>query len=576
VFLKSWDQNAQITSLLCWQGMSKKQKPEIINLPEGKLDEISSRLLTTSMSDDDKKIILTILTTYAWLTRQLRSTKLTINRLKSLFGFTTEKHTNKKKKKKEEELPEGLNSLPNLPPAEDTGQDGKVVSIKKKPKWHPDQNHGRIGAKQYEGCPEVILSHPTLTIGSACPDCAACNTKGTLGADTLQIIVRLEGNPLITGTRYVAPCLRCNTCQTRFKTPIPDEIKNAPKYDVSCATTLAIARYSLGLPMKRTETNQAMHGIPMKDATQWDLLRNLHDIASPVHAELTKQASDGTLMVYDDTPGRMLTNQAQGLATHTTAFISVYEEHKIHLFITGRNHAGNNADAILANRTNEEPVVAMMDASPNNIPKHLNAKLAARFILCFCLVHGRRKFFEVFDAFDKECDFVLNIIGLVYANDAHCKQSKLSPEERLIYHQTHSQPLMDALRLWLHNQRAYELSEPNSGLGEAVRYMLRHWVPLTTFLRVAGALLDSSWAERAIKIAIRHRRNSLFYKTPKGAQVGDCLMSLIYTCTQNDVNPYDYLNTLQRHGSQVKAGPSFWLPWNYVQTMATVNQAQAA
>jgi transposase len=76
--------------------------------------------------------------------------------------------------------------------------------------------------------------------------------------------------------------------------------------------------------------------------------------------------------------------------------------------------------------------------------------------------------------------------GQVYANDKHCKEVKLSPQERLLYHQAHSQPLMDALRLWLNNQLTYELNEPNSGLGEAVRYMLRHWIPLTTFLRVAG------------------------------------------------------------------------------------------
>lgn len=415
-------------------------------------------------------------------------------------------------------------------------------------------------------------------MGSACPDCAACNTRGTLGddPDSLQTIVRLTGGPLITGTRYLAPGMRCDTCQTRYQTPVPEDIKNAPKYDVSCATTLAIGRYCLGLPMYRMEQNQGQHGIPLKDATQWDLLQGLYDTVSPVYDTLGEYAANGNLMLYDDTPGRILENQAKGLATHTTAFISVHEEHTIHLFFTGTRHAGNNADAILANRTTDEPVTAMMDASSRNIPKKMSAELTARFILCFCLVHGRRKFFEIHGFFDKECDFVLDTIGQVYANDAHCKENKFLPEARLIYHQTHSQPLMDALRIWLHNQLTYELCEPNSGLGEAVRYMLRHWIPLTTFLRVAGAPLDSSWAERAIKIAIRHRRNSLFYKTPKGAQVGDCLMSLIYTCTKNAINPYDYLNTLQRYGPQVKANPLFWLPWNYLQTIATTTQAQAA
>ena len=328
--------------------------------------------------------------------------------------------------------------------------------------------------------------------------------------------------------------------------------------------------------MHRIEQTQSQYGVPMKDATQWDLLRGLSNTAYPVYGALGKYASNGSLILYDDTPGRILTNQAKGLATHTTAFISVFGEHKIHLFFTGTNHAGNNADAILANRTSEEPVIAMMDASPSNMPKKMDEALTARFILCFCLVHGRRKFFEMLGAFDKECDFVLDIIGQVFANDAHCKDNKLSAEARLIYHQTHSQPLMDALRIWLHNQQAYELSEPNSGLGDAVRYMLRHWIPLTTFLRVSGAPLDSSWAERAIKIAIRHRRNSLFYKTPKGAEVGDCLMSLIYTCNQNGINPYDYLNTLQQHGLEVKANPDNFLPWNYLQTCAAIRMKQAS
>jgi transposase len=106
--------------------------------------------------------------------------------------------------------------------------------------------------------------------------------------------------------------------------------------------------------------------------------------------------------------------------------------------------------------------------------------------------------------------------------------------------------------------------------------MLRHWTPLTTFLRIAGAPLDSSWAERAIKIAIRHRRNSLFYKTSKGAQVGDCLMSIIYTAKVNAINPYDYLNSLQQHVDAVKLNPEQWLPWNYAQTAALLAATKAA
>jgi len=415
-----------------------------------------------------------------------------------------------------------------------------------------------------------------LSIGALCPDCVCANANGKLCYDEPKIVVKLEGSPLITGTKYTAERLRCSLCAARYQTDWPSDIASMPKYDVSCASALAIGRYSMGLPLHRIEFHQTMHGIPMADATQWDLLNKLYTVVAPVHAMLIEHGANGDLVIYDDTPGRILTEQAKGHVTHTTAFISVKNDAKTHLFFTGQNHAGNNVSTILEQRTSNEPVIAMMDASSNNIPKKMSVDLTARFILCFCLTHGRRKFFEMFNFFDKQCEMVLDIIGRVYQHDAHCKQEKYTLEQRLLYHQTHSQPLMESLYCWLNNQLLCELSEENSGLGQAVGYMLRHWIPLTTFLRVAGAPLDSSWAERAIKMAIRHRRNSLFYKTPRGALVGDCLMSLICTAQQNNVNPFDYLNELQQHATLVQANPSQWLPWNYAQNLVDRPVAIAA
>ena len=433
-----------------------------------------------------------------------------------------------------------------------------------------------MSASEYTGCDVINFSHPTLKFGGACPECAACRTVGKLGYDKPQVVVRLEGSPLITGTKYSAECLRCNLCKTRYQTPMPEAIKEAPKYDVSVATTLAIAPYFMGNPMCRIQTAQAMQGIPMPDATQYERLSRLSGHVLSVYYALMAHASNGELVIYDDTTGRILENQAQGKATHTTAFVSINNKKKTYLFLTSEKHAGNNASAILERRISEAPVIAMVDASPSNIPKEMTQDLTARFILCFCLTHGRRKFFELFSFFEEQCDFVLDTIGQVYKHDAHCKQKNFTPEQRLLYHQTHSQPLMKNLYNWLNNQLLYELTEANSGLGKAVNYMLRHWIPLTTFLTVTGAPLDSSWAERAIKIAIRHRRNSLFYKTSKGAQVGDCLMSLIYTAQQNNIDPYDYLNTLQRYGPEVAANPSEWLPWNYQKNVETQLIAIAA
>jgi hypothetical protein len=169
---------------------------------------------------------------------------------------------------------------------------------------------------------------------------------------------------------------------------------------------------------------------------------------------------------------------------------------------------------------------------------------------------------------------VIEAFKVIYHNDKIAREQNMSAEERLVYHQTHSKPTMDELHAWLQRQLEEKLVERNSSLGDAIQYLLNRWDPLTLFLRKAGAPLDNNICERALKKAILHRKNSLFYKTLNGARVGDIFMSLIYTCELNDVNALDYLNQLQLHAADVAADPARWMPWNYRDNLvATTNAA---
>ena len=127
---------------------------------------------------------------------------------------------------------------------------------------------------------------------------------------------------------------------------------------------------------------------------------------------------------------------------------------------------------------------------------------------------------------------------------------------------------MDELHGWLEAQLAEKKTEPNSGLGKAITYLLRHWKGLTAFLREAGAPLDNNLCERALKRAVLHRKNALFYKTLHGAEVGDVFMSLIHTCQLCGANSFEYLTELQRHARELAAHPAEWMPWNYRERLA--------
>jgi len=211
------------------------------------------------------------------------------------------------------------------------------------------------------------------------------------------------------------------------------------------------------------------------------------------------------------------------------------------------------------------PPIQMCDGLDHNLPKEFET------VLCRCLAHGRRGFVDVAANFPEDARFVLNTLKEVYKIDARARKEGLNPQARLALHQKESEPLMQALREWMTAQFEQRKVEPNSGLGEAIGYMDTKWQGLTAFLRIEGAPLDNNITERALKRAIQHRKNSLFFKTLNGARVGDTFMSLIHTAELNEVNAFDYLVALLRYREQVAANPGAWMPWTYQMTLARLS-----
>ena len=258
---------------------------------------------------------------------------------------------------------------------------------------------------------------------------------------------------------------------------------------------------------------------------------------------------------------------AERTGIFTSGIVSTKEGRQIALFFTGRKHAGENLADVLRRRAAVlSSPIQMCDALSRNLPKEL------KVILANCLAHSRRKYVAVVENFPEECRYVLKALAQVYKNDEIARDEKMSPEERLRFHQAESGPVMEKLHQWLTGQLEERKVEPNSGLGDAISYSLDHWEKLTRFLEVPGAPLDNNICEIALKKAIIHRKNSLFFKTEYGAQVGDAFMSLIYTCQLAGEDPCRYLTEIQRHSKELAANPKEWMPWNYRETLARIQK----
>jgi len=517
-------------------------KPKRIDLSQKELDALIERVEAGTLLDSDREIIKAMAETISLLSHAVDAKSTAIKRLlKLIFGSSTEK-TAAVLKDKETSSTEKKN---------DKKSDG---ADKSKPK-----GHGRNGVSSYSGADKVNIQHDTLKPKDKCPKCL----KGKLYEVKIpKTVVRITGKAPLHATVFEMQKLRCNLCGEIFAAEEPPGI-GKEKYDAKSGAMIALLKYGSGLPFNRLEQLQASLGVPLPASTQWDIAESFADKIHPVFTEFQFQAAQGDVIYNDDTVMKILelmkeNESAVRKGMFSSGIVSTVGDQKIALFFTGRKHAGENLEDILSKRKpGMKPPIQMCDALSRNFSGDFNTLLAN------CLAHGRRNFVDIAWNFPEDCTYVLEELKKVYKNDALAKEQNLNPDERLVFHQENSKSVMDGLYEWFTSQLDEKKVEPNSGLGKAIQYMRKHWKELTLFLREPGAPLDNNICERALKKAILHRKNSLFYKTQHGAYIGDLFMSLIHTCVLNKVNPFDYMTQIQKHSSLLFKNPGQWLPWNY-------------
>jgi transposase len=459
---------------------------------------------------------------------------------------------------------------------ESQGNDGASGPCSTKRKRRPPCNggHGRRRADSYTVDETVELRHPRLKPGDRCSACG----KGTLRA-WRRVRVHIRAHAPMTATKYVIYELRCRLCGKIHPFPLPLEARR--KYHESVAATIAYNTYRVGTPIHTSKQVQELAGVPMPVGTQYELAATNEPLVRPVVDELIRQAANAPRLYNDDTPNKILDitqdqrkeilGPAAGDRTgiFTTAIVAeTTDDRRITLYFTGPRHAGENLRIVLKYRAAGLPPPQLMcDALPHNVPKEFE------LIVCNCCAHGRRQFVDVYKKFEDEVRVVLYFFSHIYAVEDEARRLNLSPEQRLQLHRKKSRPIMIQMALWMRDLLRDRKVEPNSGLGKAIRYIRRHWTKLTRFYRVCGARLDNNITERAIKTVIRHRKNSLFYRTVKSAGIGDTYSTLIVTAERSGIDAIKYLTTLMQNPDSVASDPAAWLPWTYRQTLERREQA---
>jgi len=272
----------------------------------------------------------------------------------------------------------------------------------------------------------------------------------------------------------------------------------------------------------------------------------------------------------------------KGRSCYSTTICSKTENGEIIVvYLTSNKHGGENIGNVLKMRQDRSSTIQIMnDASSNNDPvlkeEDYQWLLGGNIVIMNCLAHGQRKFTESEPYYPVECGYFLEQTGGIYHNEHQCKGMRISLEEKLKYHQEHSTKYIDNIYNKIEELFGEKKIEPNSKLGQAMKYWLNNKEGLTQFLKIAVESLDNNWAERSLKTLILQRKNSLFFRTKDSALVHSGMTSIVKTCSENGINAFKYLNWLQDNCTQAKRDPKSYTPFAYARYVNNTELIKAA
>jgi hypothetical protein len=430
-------------------------------------------------------------------------------------------------------------------------------------------SHPQRGNDEYNPIEIFFHDHQNLSAGDICPTCHI----GKVYPFREQIIPVIIGRSPLTYEEHRIQVYRCNACGEIFQPKLPEEIPKIGKASSSALALAPILHYEMGIAFRRISFLQNSFNQNLSPSQTWEICESAAGILKPVWEELKRQAANADVFYTDDTGVTILSCSAENkknrlkkksgkkkapedrVATYSSVIIGVLPcGNEVHLFFHGRKYAGENFLDILKLRNSELGApIHMKDALSMNNPGDFEV------LEVKCNAHALRKFKELIDLYPKECNFILEQYGVVYSNDE--KYKELSDKERLLKHQTHSLPIMEKIKKSMEEFIDEKLVEPNSSLGGAIQYFLSHYKELIGFCKYEGAPLDNNKAERSLKLVIRLRKNSMFYKTKNGSNVAEILQSMIYTAEIFNENVYEYLFALFENQEAIRKNPKEWLPW---------------
>jgi len=353
--------------------------------------------------------------------------------------------------------------------------------------------------------------------------CPACDNKKlrSVGEGKLSSVIEYV-RPHFRRRVFQRETLSCR-CGHIVTAPAPDRVGEKTRYAPSFVAHLVVSKCNDSIPLYRLEKAYKQIGIPISRSTMCDLfhraaseLRPLYDAA----LALVPQAAD---VHADETSIRQ-----QGLDRR--AFLWGFVTPEVIAYRYAPSRSGEIAKEVLRDSTGR--LVVDQYTGYNAVTK------PGKRLRAGCLAHARRKIFEQRE--HPETQEALGMIGAIYAVEHDAKAADIvGTQAHLELRKRRSRPLFARLLWWARSHR--HSFEPRSGMGRALRYILKNFRELGRFLRFATIPPDNNSAEAALRRVALGRKNFLFVGSEDAGHDLAVLYTLVASCEKHHVNPIDYV-----------------------------------
>jgi transposase len=393
----------------------------------------------------------------------------------------------------------------------------------------------------------------------ACPCCGGKLVK--LGEDITETLEVIPRRYKVIQT--VREKLSCRACEAVTQPPAPNHAINRGRAGPNLLAQVLHGKYALHLPLNRQSEAFAREGVDLDVSTLADWVGACAGTLAPLAELIERHVLAAVRLHGDDTTVPVL---AHGKTATARLWTYVRDDRPFGgadppaaMFRYSRDRKGAHPEAHLAGYSG----ILQADAYGGYNELYRPGRAPGPIMEAGCWAHARRKFYVLADTGKTPSPLAVEAVKRIDAifaieRDLH----GLDAAARLAERRARVAPLVEALSVWLHGERA-RLSR-HAGMAKATDYMLKRWEAFARFLDDGRICLTNNAAERSLRAAAIGRKNWLFAGSDRGGERAAMMYALIGTAKLNGIDPQAWLaDVLARINDHPANQLAELLPWNW-------------